>query len=165
MCRKLVYSALILGMATSAWAIQIAYDGFEGLPNTDLNSSSGGYGWAAGSAWTHTLGTSNTFTLTEPGMAFPMLETTGLKAVFIANGDYYCDYERSLASPITVDASNPEVWISALIEIGTGAGDNNAGRGIGIEELLADGVARLGHGAEAAGQQRDNGRAPHDVDG
>jgi len=114
-CGGLICLVLILafGVVTSAKAAQIAYEGFDGKAGTDVDGSSGGTGW--------------------PGMTFANLDTAGLKAVFIANGAYTGKYTRPLASSITVDASNPEVWVSALVEIGTGSGDVNIGRGIGVE--------------------------------
>jgi len=135
MCRRLTCSLVILavGMATAAGAAQIVYEGFDGVAGTDVDGSGGGSGWAAGSVWTDDMASANQFVLTEPGMTFANLDTTGLKAVFIANAAYTAKYTRPLPSSITVDASNPEVWVSALVEIGTGSGDVNLGRGIGVE--------------------------------
>jgi len=140
MCRRLICLFLILafGVVTSARAALIAYEGFDGTAGADVDGSSGGSGWAAGSVWTDDMASANEFVFTEPGMTFASLDTAGLKAVFIANGAYTGKYTRPLPSSITVDASNPEVWVSALVEIGTGSGDVNAGRGIGVELFNGD---------------------------
>lgn len=128
MLLAVVAVALTAGMVNGG---VIAYDGFAGTAGTDVEGSAGGIGWVDGSGWALTEGTPGSFTFAEPGMTFDGLSTGGQRALFA--GGTTTRYNRSLGSAITVDASNDEVWFSALVELGPGAGDVNWGRGIGVE--------------------------------
>ena len=121
----------------------IAYEGFEGTAGVDVDGGGSGTGWASGSLWTADAGT-GTFVYGDPGMTFGGLSSSGLRALFNPGGDP-TRYNRSLTSAVTVDASNTEVWFSALVELGPGAGDVNWGRGIGVE-LTNAGTTVVGMG-------------------
>ncbi len=123
---------------------RIAYDGFEGTDGTDVDGTGSGTGWAGN--WTETSAFTPQFRYSDPGNGFSILETTGQKALFLGNASGSSTrYSRSLTSAVTVDASNPEIWVSTLVEIGSGDGDVNTGRGIGIE-LTHGGTSVVGMG-------------------
>ncbi len=129
--------------AGTAQGALIAYEPFEGTETAAVDGTSGGAGWNG--AWTISAGGAGSFTFVSPGMTFTEVETSGLKATYDPTGVSTTLFNRSLTLAITVDASNPEVWASALVEIGSGGGDVNSGRGIGVE-LTNSGTAVVGFG-------------------
>ncbi|MCK4998103.1 MAG: hypothetical protein KAS23_01160, partial [Anaerohalosphaera sp.] len=137
----LMLAAMMFAVGTANAAI--AEDPLEGTAGGNLDDSAGGSGWAG--AWTLSAGGAGSFTFVSPGMTFTGLETAGLKTVFDPTGATTVRMNRVLESSVTVDAANPEVWASALVEIGSGSGDVNAGRGIGVE-LANAGSAIVGFG-------------------
>ncbi|MBI9016046.1 MAG: immunoglobulin domain-containing protein [Phycisphaerae bacterium] len=141
--KKILLSTLLLiGFATMVSAAQIAAEPFDGTAGDDVVTSTGGTGWAG--PWNTSEGVAGSFTFVSPGMTFGDLPTTGLKTVFDP-GSATTRINRTMATTVTVDAANTEAWACALIEIGSGAGDVNAGRAIGVE-LTNAGTAVVGFG-------------------
>lgn len=118
----------------------IAYEPFDGADGTDVDTTTGGTGWTG--AWSDTRGAATQFVFSDPGLTFGDLETSGLKATYLGNGTGgNTRYSRSLGSAITVDASNPELWASYLLDLN----EINSGRGCGVE-LTNGGTPVVGFG-------------------
>lgn len=120
---------LLMGLAAgTVQAALIAYEPFEGVDGTDVDTTTGGTGWTG--AWSDTRGAATQFVFSDPGLTFGGLETSGLKATYLGNGaGGNTRYSRSLGSAITVDASNPELWASYVLDLN----ETQAGRGCGVE--------------------------------
>ncbi|AQT69689.1 Immunoglobulin V-set domain protein [Anaerohalosphaera lusitana] len=130
MKKSFVILMLFCAVSFSAHAGVVAYDSFDGADGTDVDGSTGGVGWSAG--WTDEAGNATQFVFSSPGNTFGALEVGGLKALYLGNGTGgITRYTRPLTSAVTIDGTNPEIWFSALVEIGPD--DGQLGRGIGVE--------------------------------
>ncbi len=139
MKRTIVMMLLTLFTANSVQAM-IASEPFDGTADADVVDSLGGTGW--GGSWVDLTGTNTAFNFTDPGLEFSTMKVRGLKATFMGNDSNAATlYNRLLSAPVTVDASNPELWASFLLELN----ETQAGRGCGVE-LTNGGTAVVGFG-------------------
>ena len=94
--------ALALGLAGSASANLIVYDGFD-YATGSLGGNAGGTGWTAGVAW------DGGQTVTSPGLEWPGLPVTGNKVTSTSTASFRL-------MPTGFSALNRTIWISFLCQ-------------------------------------------------
>jgi len=107
----------------------IAYEGFQGTADVDLDGNGSGTGWADAS-WTDENGTASQFVYEDPGLVHKTLAVSGLSATYKGNGSgANTRYSRGLDTTITLDTDGETLWASYILDMQ----ETFSGRGFGVE--------------------------------